>query len=422
MQAAQQIKRSVNKRYKRLEIEIDGVFGRLLLLKKKKYAGVKVADWGSRKFEREVKGVDIVRRDWCGLAKELGEAVLSRVLESKDGKEAAVHWIHDFLTEKTREIDERQVPLHKFVITKGLTKAPKDYPDAKHQPHVQVALRMIDRGKSVTSRQEIEYIICEGDGGKHSFADRAKHPHEFQMDPSLKVDIEWYKAHQLHPVISRMLSCVEGTDAARLAECFGMDGGRFAKKEAPGAAADAEGSRDVTAALDRKTRWKSHTTQLPGVACPVCKKLATWEALLRPAADFDSSGIMTLFKCADPSCGAPINPTVARNCLTMQFRQLLREYSEGWVQCGDDDFGGVATKTRRKKCGPSEVNERRVHQELEYLEYLCEGTEAYTGTKDSRSCRDAANGMQSMTRHLLLQNGYNWVDPKYFTNIFAAAK
>lgn len=31
--------------------------------------------------------------------------------------------------------------LDKFVITKQLTKRPEDYPDAKNQPHVQVALR-----------------------------------------------------------------------------------------------------------------------------------------------------------------------------------------------------------------------------------------------------------------------------------------
>lgn len=39
------------------------------------------------------------------------------------------------------------VPLHKFVITKQLTKRPEDYPDAKNQPHVQVALRRRQAGK-----------------------------------------------------------------------------------------------------------------------------------------------------------------------------------------------------------------------------------------------------------------------------------
>jgi DNA polymerase alpha subunit A len=39
------------------------------------------------------------------------------------------------------------VPLGKFIITKQLTKNPSDYPDAKSQPHVQVALRRRTAGK-----------------------------------------------------------------------------------------------------------------------------------------------------------------------------------------------------------------------------------------------------------------------------------
>ena len=57
--------------YKLLEIEIDGVFKSLLLLKKKKYAALNVVNWGSRdeQIVKEVKGLDMVRRDWCQLSK-----------------------------------------------------------------------------------------------------------------------------------------------------------------------------------------------------------------------------------------------------------------------------------------------------------------------------------------------------------------
>ena len=34
-------------------------------------------------------------------------------------------------------MNARQVPLHKFLITKQLTKAPRDYPDGNTLPHVQ---------------------------------------------------------------------------------------------------------------------------------------------------------------------------------------------------------------------------------------------------------------------------------------------
>jgi DNA polymerase alpha subunit A len=36
----------VNKRYRLLEIELDAIFRTMLLLKKKKYAAIKVGTWG----------------------------------------------------------------------------------------------------------------------------------------------------------------------------------------------------------------------------------------------------------------------------------------------------------------------------------------------------------------------------------------
>lgn len=42
MRVGGEVKRQVNKRYRMLEIEIDGIFKCMLLLKKKKYAAVKL--------------------------------------------------------------------------------------------------------------------------------------------------------------------------------------------------------------------------------------------------------------------------------------------------------------------------------------------------------------------------------------------
>lgn len=72
-----QVKAEVNKLYKLLEIDIDGVFKALLLLKKKKYAALVVENHGEGRYsvKQELKGLDIVRRDWCDLAKECGKYV-----------------------------------------------------------------------------------------------------------------------------------------------------------------------------------------------------------------------------------------------------------------------------------------------------------------------------------------------------------
>ena len=67
-------KKSVNDRYKLLEIDLDGIFQRLLLLQKKKYAAIKVED-GTR-TSTEVKGLDMKRREYCALSKQVSQYVV----------------------------------------------------------------------------------------------------------------------------------------------------------------------------------------------------------------------------------------------------------------------------------------------------------------------------------------------------------
>lgn len=62
-------KKSVNERYKLLEIDIDNVFQRLLLHSKKKYAALNFALDGSTSVE--VKGLDMRRREYCQLSKDV---------------------------------------------------------------------------------------------------------------------------------------------------------------------------------------------------------------------------------------------------------------------------------------------------------------------------------------------------------------
>lgn len=69
--------KEVNNRYKKVELDIDGVFRYLLLLQKKKYAAVTVTKLpsGQLQLTQEHKGLDIVRRDWCPLACDTGKLV-----------------------------------------------------------------------------------------------------------------------------------------------------------------------------------------------------------------------------------------------------------------------------------------------------------------------------------------------------------
>ena len=70
----EEFKKVVNTNYKLLEIEIDGIFQRMLLLKKKKYAAL-VLEQRDNQWQTtlEMKGLDLVRRDWCELSHDVSQ-------------------------------------------------------------------------------------------------------------------------------------------------------------------------------------------------------------------------------------------------------------------------------------------------------------------------------------------------------------
>ena len=59
------------------------------------------------------------------------------------------------------DVKAGRVAPEQFVISKGLTKAPGDYPDKRGLPHVQVALRQLSRGMHVGAGDVVPYIICQ---------------------------------------------------------------------------------------------------------------------------------------------------------------------------------------------------------------------------------------------------------------------
>ena len=158
-----EFKRAVNDRYKLLEIDIDNVFRRILLQAKKKYAAINLIEVDGKFVEKmEVKGLDMKRREYCALSKEVSSKLLNEIL-SGDDTELVITRIHDYLREISGKMRDDLIPLQKYTIYTKLGKNPKDYPNADTMPQVQVALRELARGKTVRKDDVIAYIVT-GDG------------------------------------------------------------------------------------------------------------------------------------------------------------------------------------------------------------------------------------------------------------------
>lgn len=227
-----EFRRAVNERYRLLEIDIDGVFQRMLLLQKKKYAALLVSESGT---QTEIKGLDMKRREYCALSKKASAYVLEQIL-SGEATETVVEKIHEYLQQLAADVREGRIPLDDYVIYKRLGKRPQDYPDAQNQPHVQVALRMLAKNESARSGDVIPYVFCVGSGSeKHTQAHRAYHPDDVRRhaeDPAYAIDYKHYLSLQILPPIERLADSMEGTDRSRLAACLGLDVHTYTPHEA----------------------------------------------------------------------------------------------------------------------------------------------------------------------------------------------
>ena len=116
MKLGNEFKRSVNEQYKLLEIDVDNVFRRLLLHAKKKYAAINLVEVDGKYIEKlEVKGLDMVRREYCALSKEASSSLLN-IIFSGDDSEMVITKIQDYLRELACQMREGKIPNQKYLI------------------------------------------------------------------------------------------------------------------------------------------------------------------------------------------------------------------------------------------------------------------------------------------------------------------
>lgn len=196
----------------------------------------------------ELKGLDMVRRDWAPVAGATAKLILDEIM-SEQPLDDKIYKSVKILNDVAAQLRGGNVPLKDMMITKQLAKNPEEYKDSQGLYHVQVALRMNKSGKlpkKYKNGDTVSYIFCN-DGlahhvievgtpmvkevkvepGKTATASTSEeNGNEVKTEPEpeiLQPDPAYYLSQQIHPVVSRICEPIPGLDAARIAECLGMD-------------------------------------------------------------------------------------------------------------------------------------------------------------------------------------------------------
>ncbi|KAG5482079.1 hypothetical protein LSCM1_05798 [Leishmania martiniquensis] len=319
------LKAKINKRYQSLEIDIDGVFRAILLLKKKKYAALTVTDWQEegKTYKREVKGLDMVRRDWCPLSKHVCDSVLSRVLNA-EGSEDILDYLMNYMRDVAQQVRDGRYTLDEFVISKSLTKEPEAY-RGNGFPHATVALRMKQRRELVRVGDLIPYVICTGD----RLTDKAFHVDEVRQNSQLHIDSEWYLSAQIYPPVMRLCEHIQGFSNAQLSEAMGISCHTGAKLDED--EVDTMNDFSHSSLFQSRNLEECFPTALPlQVACTHCRLMIpinpharVLEVLTDQERQRDR---FDLYVCV--SCRKSLPVDYVANCFTQTCYGIIRQFYE----------------------------------------------------------------------------------------------
>ncbi|XP_072172406.1 DNA polymerase delta catalytic subunit-like [Diadema setosum] len=185
-----------------IKLEFEKVYFPYLLINKKRYAGLYFTRPDTYD-KMDCKGIETVRRDNCPLVANLMNAVLQKILISRDPQGALEHakqTISDLLCNR--------IDISQLVITKELTKTGEEY--AGKQAHVELAARMRKRdpGSAPALGDRVPYVIIAKGKGAAAY-EKSEDP-IYVLENNIPIDTTYYLENQLKGPLLRIFEPVVG--------------------------------------------------------------------------------------------------------------------------------------------------------------------------------------------------------------------
>jgi len=187
---------------KPIKLEFEKCYFPYLLMNKKRYAGLLWTN-ATAYDKLDTKGLETVRRDNCGLARELVDTALRRLIIDRDPEGAQA-----FIRQRIRDLLRGKVDMSQLLITKALTRAVGAYADGGKQAHVELVARMMKRdpGSAPKVGDRVPYVMITADKKAKNY-EKSEDP-IYVLNAGLAVDAPWYLTHQLEKPIGRLFEAV----------------------------------------------------------------------------------------------------------------------------------------------------------------------------------------------------------------------
>merc|ERR1711957_559745 len=189
-----------------IKLEFEKVYFPYLLMNKKRYAGLY---WTNPdKYDKlDTKGIETVRRDNCGLVRQVVETVLNMILIDKNIS-GATTYVQGVIS----ELLQNKIDLSLLVITKSLGKGANAEDYSAKQAHVELAEKMRKRDPSSApgSGDRVPFVIISGAKNMKAY-EKSEDP-LYALENNLSIDAQHYIEHQLTLPLLRIFGPISGDE------------------------------------------------------------------------------------------------------------------------------------------------------------------------------------------------------------------
>jgi DNA polymerase delta subunit 1 len=224
MRLGQEAANEISKTFiKPIKLEFEKVYCPYLLMAKKKYAGLLYTN--PEKYDKiDAKGIETVRRDCCGIVREVMSEILDKIL-IENNIQGAVALVKGVVS----DLLQNRIDMSQLIITKELgkktqgqeeeeqkankkngTKAKTDTKNSyqSKMPHVMLADRMRKRDPATAPKigDRVQYVIVKGSKNAKIY-ERSEDP-LYVLENNIELDHSYYLENQLKKPLIRIFEAI----------------------------------------------------------------------------------------------------------------------------------------------------------------------------------------------------------------------